>query len=205
MQSDTVAIYAASADSMERDPYGPDGGGRAVVVNGRGWAKYRRFHPGEAFVSVHDDNGREWYLTSRQALVFDFLRTYIDRGTITMRQTALELKMAPSTVSRAVTKLQAIGILQVIVGRGRYAGMLIVAGVTGDYFAHLRALAKARVRAWSEAAQRRISRLRSNVAPLAIEGGRGVDSLYYYFISTDIDKSATLTASWTAEDVAGVV
>jgi hypothetical protein len=205
MQNDTVAIYAASADRMDRDPYGPDGGGRAVVVNGRGWQKYRRFHPGETYVSVHDDQGREWYLTSRQALVFDFLRTYIDRGTITMRRTAEELKMAPSTVSRAVTKLVAIGILQVMVGRGRYAGMLVVKGVTGDYFAHLRALAKAKVRSWSEAAQRRLSRLEVNVAPYALEGRGTVDSLYYYLTSISITKSATLNQEWTAEDVAGVV
>lgn len=201
--TDVATIYATMADRMERDPIGPDGGGRAVVVNGRGWAKYRRFHPGEAFVSVHDDRGREWFLTTRQAQVFDYLRTYIDRGTITMRATAAELKMAPSTVSRAVTKLVAIGILQVIVGRGRYAGMLIVKGVTGDYFAQLRAAAKARVRAWSQAAQRRISRLEVNVAPYFLERVGVSDSLSTWYLNTSTHKSATLKP-WTADELADV-
>lgn len=203
--TDRATIYGAIADRSERDPYGPSGGGRAVVVNGRGWQKYRRFHPGEAFVSVHDDAGREWFLTSRQAEVFDYLRTYIDRGSITMRSTAETLRMAPSTVSRAVTKLVAIGILKVIVGRGRYAGMLIVSGVTGDYFAHLRALTKAKVRAWSQAAQRRLSRLEFNVAPYILEGGREGDSLYRYLERITNTKDATLNREWTVEDVAGVV
>ncbi len=204
MQSASVATYAAYADRLERDPFGPDGGGRAVVVNGRGWQKYRRFHPDEAFVSVHDDNGREWFLTSKQALVFDYLRGFVDKGRITMREAAGELKVSTSTVSRAVVKLQAIGILTVLVGRGRYAGMLIVSGVTGDYLASLRAAAKAKVRAWAQAAQRRLSRLQVNVAPYAYEGERGMDSLYYYITSIST-KGATLKREWRSDELVDIV
>jgi len=163
-------------------------------------------NPGKALVSVFDMEGRERYLTPTQAEVTGLALSMVDGEMLTMREMATRLAVSPSTVSRALTKLQAWGILAYVVGRGRFAGLVIMRRAQGDGLDRFSDAAKARVRRWSEAVKRRISRLQFNVAPYVFDKGRGVDSLYYYLTSIDTSKGATLTAqlSWSAEELAEV-
>jgi predicted transcriptional regulator len=149
-------------------------------------------------------DGRMVGMTPWQNKVYQLAMTYVDHGTVTMRSMAMTLKCSPSTVSRALVKLMSWGLIGYMTGRGRYAGALIFRMTKGDPFQRFRDAAKARVRQWSEAAQRRVSRLAINVAPYILEKERGVDSLYYYLTSITSTKDATLSRPWTAEDVAGV-
>jgi hypothetical protein len=204
MDSRLVNVYAREADKRERDPYGPDGGGRAVVVNGRGFAKWRRFNPGGELIWVDDCDGRPRALTPTQARVISFALSNVGGRMLTMRAMAASLGVNVSTVSRALAKAQAWGLLVYTVGRGRFAGLAIARYIKGDSFhGFQRMAARARVRRWSEAVKRRLSRLQFNVAPYIFEGGRGGDSLYLYLESLSISKGATLTAQlpWTAEDL----
>jgi len=45
-------VYVEQANRFERDPYGPDGSGRATVVNGRGFQRWQRFHKDEDLVWI---------------------------------------------------------------------------------------------------------------------------------------------------------
>lgn len=199
MNSSLVKEYAARADKMERDPIGPDGVGRAQVVNGRGFQRWQRFHRSDTIVWIELD-GKMIGLTPWQAKVYDLARSYVDRGTVTMRVLAHELGCAPSTVSRALVKLMAWGLIGYLTARGRYAGSILFRMHKGDGFERFRQAAKAKVRAWSEAAQRRISRLQFNVAPYVLEEGRGYDSLTSYVLSTSTHKDATLKP-WTVQEL----
>jgi hypothetical protein len=109
----------------------------------------------------------------------------------------------PSTVSRALTKLASWGLIAYVVGRGRWAGLVIFRRATDDGMERFRKAAQARVRRWSEAVRRRLSRLEFNVAPIALEGDRGVDSLYYWSTQVTNYKGATLTVQlpWTVEEL----
>jgi hypothetical protein len=193
----SATFYAAMADKMERDPIQVTGAnGRATVPNGRGFARWQRCHPGERLVSVHDEQGREWMLTPKQAAVFDYVRTI--EGNPTQRDIARAMAVAPSTISRALWKLQAIGLIVFLVGRGRYAGMVIIRRVKGDGLDRFRQMAKDKLREWRLASERRVSRLGVNVASLI--RGRGDDSLTTYYRDTYTD--ATLTARpWTAQEI----
>ena len=205
MTLNRAAFYGAMADKAERDPVS-EFNGRATVPMGRGFGLWQRMNPGKALVSVFDMEGRERYLTPTQAEVTGLALSMVDGEMLTMREMASRLAVAPSTVSRALTKLQAWGILAYVVGRGRFAGLVIMRRAQGDGLDRFRDAAKARVRRWSEAVKRRISRLEFNVAPYVFDKGRGVDSLYYYLHSIDTNKGATLTAqlSWSAEKLAEV-
>jgi len=187
----------------ERDPIGPDGSGRATVVNGRGFQKYRRFHPDAEIVWIEVD-GRMIGLTPWQAKVYDLARAYINRGGITLGAMAKELGCATSTVSRAIVKLMAWGLLGHIVGRGRYGGVIFFAMVKGDGFDRFRQAAKAKVRQWSKAAERRVSRLWGNLAPYALEDRKVV---YYDHLVTNTPMSARLVEPWTVEELrdAGII
>lgn len=200
MNSGTVALYSALADRKERDPIvTPGEHGRATVPMGRGFDKYRRFHPGETYIYVTDAEGRQRALTRRQADVFDLARTVIDGRVTRIRDMAAVLHVSPSTVSRALTRLSAFGLLAYASARGRYGGTLIFSYVRGTFTDRLREAAKDRVRRWREAAEARVSRLISNVAPYLLERREGVsrDSLYDYLSVTT--KSATLELPWTPE------
>lgn len=201
MIEDRATIYAKMADAMERDPISEDLG-RATVPMGRGFAAWKRCNPGQTLLSVTDPEGREWFLTPKQAEVYDLARTYFDHGTVKVREMAAILKMAPSTVSRAMVKLNAIGLLRSLIGRGRYGGMVIFARVKEDGLERLRKAAQAKVKAWREAADRRLSRTISIVASRyswrEIEA-HGYQNLYL------VSMGATMSAPFTAEDVAGVV
>jgi DNA-binding MarR family transcriptional regulator len=203
-------FYAIEADRMERNPVqAPDANGRATVPMGRGFALWQRMNAGAQLVWIDDADGNPRAITPKQAQVLNLALEMIGHGRgITMRDMAATLKVAPSTVSRAITKLQAFGIIGVIVGRGRYAGLVIFRRVQGDGYERLMTSAKARVRRWSEAVKRRISRLEINVAPYILDRERGVDSLYHWFLGTNTYKSATLTAqlskAWTADELEGI-
>jgi predicted transcriptional regulator len=178
---------------------------------GRGFRLWQRMNPGVQLVSVLDMEGRERYLTPTQAEVAGLAMAMVEGHMLTMRGMAARLGVSASTVSRALTKLQAWGIIRVVVGRGRFAGLVIFRAVKGDGRDRFRDAAKARVRKWSEAVRRRVSRLEFNVAPYFLDR-KGTDSLTYYLESLDIStKGATLTAQlsrdWTPQELreAGII
>lgn len=201
MDSSLVNHYASMADGFNRDPYGPDGGGRAVVVNGRGFNLHKRFNPNAEYITVTTLDGRMVELTRKQADVLDLARTYIDGESITMRQLAEILRVAPSTVWRAMVKLTSYGLIAYITSRGHYGGTFLFSRGKNDGLERLQRVAKDRVRKWQLATQARFARLKESVAPIALDGKRGMDSLYYYFVGI---KGATLAAAWTAEDMAEI-
>ncbi len=128
-----------------------------------GWSRYNSVAD---LVWVDDAEGQPRALTPKQYTVLLAILKIIEDGSHpTMRAVADRIGTAPSTVSRAMTKLAAWGLIRYIVGRGRYAGMLIFRAVPGDGLERLRRVAKARIRRWSMVAQRRLSRLQFNVAP----------------------------------------
>jgi len=198
--------YAAMADRMERDPIGPDGSGRATVVNGRGFAKWRRFNRDAELVWVKSMDGRMVALTPKQAEVYDLARALM-YDPQTMREMARRLHVAPSTVSRALVKLAAWGLIAYVAMRGRYAAVVIVLRQVGDGRDRFRQAAKAKVREWSKAAERRVSRLWANVAPYINEGeSKGSGTLYRdHYLVTYMD--ATLKAPWSVDDLreAGII
>jgi len=202
----TDRYYAAMADRMERDPIGPDGSGRATVPNGRGFAKWRRFHHDAVLVWVQSMDGRMVALTPKQAEVYDLARALMSDPQ-TMREMARRLRVAPSTVGRALVKLAAWGLIAYVSMRGRYAAVVIVLRHVGDGRDRFRQAAKAKVREWSQAAERRISRLRANVATYIYERGEGTDTLTEYLYDTDTGMNATLKAPWTPEELrdAGII
>jgi DNA-binding transcriptional ArsR family regulator len=199
---------------MDRDPVNVSGAnGRATVPMGRGFRLWQRMNPGSRLIEVVDIDGRSRWVTKVQHSVYMLALTMtVDGGPLyTMREMAAKLNVSPSTISRALTKLVAFGLIAVRVGRGRWAGLVIQTRTRGDGYERFRDAAKARVRRWSLAVRRRISRLESNVAPYILERERGVDSLYYYLYSLDTSKSATLTAQlkkdWTPQELreAGII
>jgi DNA-binding transcriptional regulator YhcF (GntR family) len=204
MDSSLVNHYARMADGFNRDPYGPDGGGRATVVNGRGFQMWRRFNPNQELVWIDDMEGNPKAITPKQRDVLEMALSMIEGEMLTMRQMAARLNVAPSTVSRAMTKFSSWGIIAYVVGRGRWAGLVIMRRAKGDGLDRFRKAARERVKRWREAAERRVSRLEMNVASYLGERVRGkeVDSLYYYL--TTISKDATLKP-WTADDMAEIV
>ena len=166
---------------------------------GRAWVK---FNPGVALVYVDDAEGRPRALTPKQYLVLTMALDMLNglgKG-VTMRAMATALQVAPSTVSRALTKLASWGLIAYVVGRGRWAGLVIFRRAKDDGLDRFRKAAQARVRRWSEAARDRVSRLGFNVAPYIL--GRGSDSLRDHFLVTEY-KGATLTAQrpWTVEEL----
>jgi DNA-binding transcriptional regulator YhcF (GntR family) len=200
--------YAIMADARERDPI-QDGAtaNRATVPMGRGFALWQRMNPDAHLVWVDDMEGRPRALTPKQAMVLAAaLEMAHGAKGMTMRDMAKALQLAPSTVSRALTKLQAWGLIAYMVGRGRFAGLVIFRRAKDDGMDRFRKAAQARVRRWKEAASERVSRLWVNVAPYIMEErGRGYRG--HYYLSTS--KGATLTAQrpWTPEELreAGII
>ncbi len=196
------AHYAAMADRMERDPVSEDKG-RATVPMGLGF-KWRRFHKGEDTVWVENPEGQSYELTRVQADVYGLVTALNGSFNGTVRSLAILLKRSPSTVSRAVVKLASFGLIAVLTGRGRYGGISVSKRAMNDGLGRLREIAKAKVREWSKAAERRISRLQANVATYVLED-RGVDSLYYYVTSISTSKSATLRREWRSDELVDIV
>lgn len=189
-----ASVYAAQFDARQRDPI-VDRINRASVANGR-MSKWQRFNKGElVWVTDYESNPRA--LTPTQARVASLAHSMVDGEMLTMREMARRLAVSPSTVSRALAKLSAWGILVYLVGRGRFAGLVVIRYVRdGGFLDYKRKQAKERVARWYQAAQRRLSRLALNVAPYFLGGEEGV-----LLLATS--KGATLTAqrSWTAEEI----
>lgn len=194
-------IYSNIADQMERNPVqDPAANGRATVPMGRGFGLWQRMNPTAQLVWVDDAEGHPRALTPKQAQVLDLACEIVDGDeALTMRDMAARLRVAPSTVSRALVKLASFGILAYIVGRGRYAGLVIFRRAHGDGLDRFRAAAKARIRGWREAAERRISRLIANVAPTV--RGRGEDSLTTYLRDHDSVTATLIRQPWTVEEL----
>jgi predicted transcriptional regulator len=203
MRDSIVNLYGAIADKKERDPYGPDGGGRATVVNGRGFQKWARFTR-EDVIWVTDADGRDAWLTRKQADLYMLAASFVDGDPTSIRSLAQELKCSPSTVSRGMVKLASLGLLVAITERGRYAATWIFRFPENGSLKRLRDAAKAKVRAWAKAASERASRSKLIVASYFFERNEvGTDSLYSYLESV-VSKGATMNAPWSAEDVAGI-
>ena len=199
--TDAASYYARVWDDRQRDPlslHGP-----AAVPMGRGFKAWQRFNPGQQLVWVDDLEGNPKAVTVKQRAVLELALSMVDGEMLSMRDMAERLKVSPSTVSRALTRLAAWGIIAYVVGRGRWAGLVIMRRAKGDGLDRFRRAAKDRVRRWKEAGERRISRLQLNVAPYFHEERKVRDSLYDYLSNLPTTKSATLKP-WTAEDMAEV-
>lgn len=205
------SVYVAQYEARQRDPI-VDYVNRASVANGR-MSKWQRFNKGPLEWIETPEGMRA--ITPTQNRVWALLRSLMDEGDgtkrmLTMREMAAELSVSASTVSRAITKFVSWGLLTAIIGRGRFAGVALFKYVKdGGFLDWKRSQAKARIRRWYEAAQRRISRLEFNVAPYLIEGDEG--GIYYLnrgHITTST-KGATLTAQlpWTVDELreAGII
>jgi len=205
MNSSLVNGYASAADKMERDPYGPDGVGRAQVVNGRGFQAWRRFNRGGKTIWVENMDGQMYELTPNQYAVFTICRSNYSVP-VTMRALAEHLKLSPSTISRAMVKLASFGLIAYLTGRGRYAVTFVIERAKNDGMDRFRRAAKAKVFSWRLAAEARISRLWANVAPYSLERRRGIDSLYWAVVTSTSTKDATLKA-WTPDELreAGII
>jgi len=201
MQPSTVAIYAGMADKRERDPISEDNG-RATVPMGRGFARHKRFHPGATYVTVTTLDGQTVELTRTQADVLDLGRTYIETGTVTMREMAEILKVAPSTVWRALVKLASYGLIGYLTGRGRWNRTILFSRGKNDGLERFQKAAKDKVRQWAKATELRFSRLAASVATRYSWKEMEDHGLGHYFL---VSKGATMSAPWSAEDVAGVV
>ena len=199
MNSAQVNHYAKLADKIERDPYGPDGGGRAVVVNGRGWQRYKRFRGSGDLVTVTTLQGKLVELTRIQANVLDIARTKIDTGPTSMRDIAAEAGVHASTVYRALVKLSSYGLIAYITARGWKHGTMILRRGANDGLERFQERAKATVRKWAAATEARFARLRASVATYILEGGRRGDTLSDYFLVTEV---ATKTvAAWSPDEL----
>jgi len=193
--------YAIMADGLDRDPVVTNVN-RATVPLGRGFKSWQRCNPTIQLVWVDDADGTPRALTPKQAQVLALALEMIDGAGLTMRQMAETLRVAPSTVSRALTKLASWGLIAYVVGRGRWAGLVIFRRAKGDGMERFRETAKARVRRWSQAVQERISRSRFNVASRVLDRERGKDSLYYYFRnSMDATLAEKPLKAWGWEEI----
>ncbi len=188
MDNRTVNVYAGMADGFDRDPYGPDGSGRAQVVNGRGFQKWQRFSQQEV-VWVTDADGNPAWLTRTQLDLYQLALTFVDNGTTSIRFLAQVLKCSPSTVSRGMVKLASFGLLAAMTGRGRYSGTLILRLPADGSLKRLREAAKAKVRLWAKQAEARISRLWLNVAPYKVLEEKGTETrdTHYSSIGRNIE------------------
>lgn len=202
MNESKVKFYAHLADKSERDPYGPDGSGRAVVVNGRGFKAWRRFHAGEATEWVTNPQGQRFELTMNQFRVYSFCLS-IGTAPMTMRALAAQLKLSPSTISRAMVKLASFGLIAYLAGRGRSAVTVVMLRVQSDGLDRFRRAAKEKVWSWRLAAEKRAARLQAIVALYLREEGRGTDSLTDYLYSLPVVKSATIK-DWTPDELRSV-
>lgn len=200
MNSGHVNYYAHLADKSERDPYGPDGSGRAVVVNGRGFALYKRFKRGET-VTVPTLQGKWVELTRTQADVLDLARTLVDGGPTSMRDMAAVLKVAPSTIYRALVKLSSYGLIAYLTARGWKHGTIILARGANDGLDRFQRVAKEKVLKWAAATRERFSRLQARVATYVLEEGRRGDSLSDYVL---VLHGRNKVQDWTPDELRSV-
>jgi predicted transcriptional regulator len=194
----TANAYAAIADARERDPIViPGEHGRADVASGRMNAWLRFNHP-QNLVTIHDAEGHERYVTRSQRDVYRAIsRLAGSRQRVTIRHLATLLSLSPSTVSRTSVKLAAFGLIAYQANRGRYGGTVYVLRRAYDQLDWFREEAKAKVRQWAKATERRFARLQSNVASYLPTKRPST-----YLPLTPM--AATLKRAWTAEDLRSV-
>lgn len=194
--------YGIIADARDRDPIVTNTN-RATVPMGRGFGLWQRFNPAMQLRWVDDADGTPRALTPKQYAVLELALQLADGDErLTMRAMSSRLAVAPSTVSRALTKLNAWGLVASIAGRGRYAGLVIIRRVKDDGLDRFRKAAKAKVHRWYQALQERLQARKLNVASYFLEEGRSVDSLYYSLLTKD--ATLKLAQDWTPEELRSV-
>jgi DNA-binding transcriptional regulator YhcF (GntR family) len=197
-------FYASVASIGDKAAVSQDMGRATVLL---GWERYRRFNPKEELIWLDDAEGKPRALTTRQYKVLTLALAMIE-GTsrLTMRDMATALQVAPSTVSRALTKLASWGLIAYVVGRGRWAGLVIFRRAKDDGMDRFREAAKARVRRWSQAARDRVSRLEFNVASYFL-GREASPARDYYLTTKYMDATLTAQRPWTVEELrdAGII
>jgi hypothetical protein len=176
----------------------------ADMATGRAWLKFK---PQQGLVWIDDVDGRPRWITDTQARLLAHLRTLPDGSRIVMRELAEVLEVAPSTVSRGMVKLASFGRLHYRTGRGRYTGTIVWQGlidVAPIVASRLREVAKAKVRAWAQAASDRVSRLKINVAANITWKEMEAHGLEGHYL---LPMVATLKRPWTVEELreAGIV
>lgn len=188
-------------ERKERDPIiRPGEHGRADVPSGR-MAKWQRFNRAEDLIWVTDSEGIPRALTRRQLSVYQSILRLAGTGVrVSMRELATHLALSPSSVSRAAVKLAAFGFIAYQSNRGRYGGTVWVLRTANDTLGWFQDAAKAKVREWAKAANRRVSRLISNVAPY--HPGREQE-LYQYRSSTSTSTSTerNIRNAWAWDEV----
>jgi predicted transcriptional regulator len=182
--------------------------GRVVQSEGAFGRAWLRFNPGVQLIYVDDAEGKPHGLTPKQYAVLTIVMDTIAAGTHpTMTKLARSLGYSVSTVSRALVKLAAWGLIGYVCSKGRYAAMIMFRRADGDGLDRLRRVAKAKIRKWYQASQDRISRLRFNVATGNPTTTYGVYAPVSRTTSTDTVMVATLKPEWTVEDLrdAGII
>lgn len=112
--------YAREADRIARGPQ--TYGGNAAVASLR---TFRRYHKDATVDFVSTDGVLHW-MTHKQMRVHGILaRLAVSGSPSTVRAIAAEARACPSTVSRAILKLQAWGEYAVDIKRGRYGGVRV--------------------------------------------------------------------------------
>ena len=89
-----------------------------------------RFRPGETRILITNDLGRPVECSPTQSAVYSLV--VASTGPVTMRAIAEQLKVAPSTVSRAMTMLAAFRLLAYDVVRGRNGGVKVLSLAWAD-------------------------------------------------------------------------
>lgn len=145
--SDTADYYAREADRQARGMqlYG----GNAAVVELR---CFKYYHPDQGSF-LTDLSGRDRWLGPKASRIWAIAHRSAGTQT-TMTAIAQEAMCCVSTVSRALTRLQAFGLLAVDVKRGRGGGITVrLATAARQFRAHIDA-AWRRIRSWIKVASR---------------------------------------------------
>ena len=175
--------------------------GRMYQSEGATGRAFLKFKPGAKLIWITDADGVPKWLTETQSRIASLLITLCDAGPTTIRSLAARLSVSPSTVSRAMVKLASYGLIAYVTGRGRYGGTVVIRRKANDGLDRFRKAAKAKVRAWSLALQRRILSTKFNVATYVPSTTYGVSKTV---TDTDNVMVATLTPQlkeWTPDEL----
>lgn len=146
----TVSIdsyYAREADRIARGPqlYG----GNAAIVKLR---CFKYYHP-DMGSWITTPEGKDKWIGPKTARILAILHR--EQGhRVTMTSISSEAKCSTSTVSRAVVKLQSMGLFAIDVTRGRNGGIVARARKAGDGLRRYVDAAWARIRSWINVASR---------------------------------------------------
>ncbi len=193
-----MTAYAYAPQTWERDPViTPGAHGRADVPSGKR-GRWGRYNDPASLVWVDTIDGRTVSLTRNQANVYGAVKGIAGTGTrITMRSLGDVLRIAPSTVYRALVRLAAMGLIAYQSNRGRLGGAVFLLRANRDGLDWFRDEAKATLKRWWKASEDRISRLRLNVASLYPTTTVRLSEYSY----TDIVRERNIYGPWTAEDL----